>query len=297
MDPRTRIFERARDAELRKLAAANRQTLADVRGILQATSKEIEAILAAQPSDYQRWRLPQLQRSIGRSLEELTLSLSEKAAESSAASWRAGVDLLDNPMAAAGVRLSAVLGEVDNRSLLAIRSFMTERLSNVSAGIARRVNGELAQVITGFKAPSEAISAVERLVEGGRGRAITIVRTETGRAFSVAGQERLDLARPVLPGLRKQWRRSGKTHSRIEHDLADGQIVDTDQPFLIGGHQLMYPRDPSAPASESINCGCTSLPYMADWDVSNPGVLPFTDDELAGSRNKRLLEEIRQSES
>jgi hypothetical protein len=296
MDERTRLFERTRDAELRNILKRNQATVAQVKRTLQTATTQIEATLAAAPSDYQRWRLPQLRRSISNSLENLTLTLGETAADSTSAAWAAGLDLVDKPIEAGGIRLAAVLNQVDDRALLAIRTFMTDRLTNVTGGIARRIDSELAQVIGGIKAPSEAVSAVSELVEGGRGRAITIVRTEVGRAFSVAGQERMDQAREFLPGLAKQWRRSGKTHSRISHDLADGQIVATDEPFLVGGVALMYPRDPNGPIAETVNCGCTSLPHMADWDVVNPGVLPFTDDELARSENKRRVDQIRQSD-
>ncbi len=52
---------------------------------------------------------------------------------------------------------------------------------------------------------------------GGRSRGLTVVRTELGRAYSVAGQARMAQAMEELPGLRKQWRRSGKIHSRLTH--------------------------------------------------------------------------------
>lgn len=57
-------------------------------------------------------------------------------------------------------------------------------------------------------------------------RAATIVRSEVTRALALAAQERLVQAAPLMPGLGKQWRRSGKTHSRWNHDLMDGQVVD-----------------------------------------------------------------------
>lgn len=49
------------------------------------------------------------------------------------------------------------------------------------------------------------------------------MRTELGRAFSAAAQERMEAASKIVPGLKKQWRRSGKLHPRIHHDLADGR--------------------------------------------------------------------------
>jgi hypothetical protein len=36
----------------------------------------------------------------------------------------------------------------------------------------------------------------------------------------------------------------------------------------------MYPKDPAAPAGETINCGCTAISYMASWEVKHPGRVP-----------------------
>jgi uncharacterized protein with gpF-like domain len=91
--------------------------------------------------------------------------------------------------------------------------------------------------------------------------------------------------------MKKQWRRSGKLHSRPEHDAADGQIVDVDKPFIVGGVALMFPRDPAAPIGETINCGCESLPWMESWEMSTPGRKPFTEDEMAGNPFRRALQD------
>ena len=82
--------------------------------------------------------------------------------------------------------------------------------------------------------------------------------------------------------MKKQWRRSGKAHSRLEHDTIDGQIREVDKPFTLGnGIELMHPRDPKAPAKETINCGCDSLPFMEEWEVKTPGKKPFSAEEIA----------------
>ena len=146
------------------------------------------------------------------------------------------------------------------------------------------------------------MTAIQRIfqsggIEGGRGRAMTIVRTELGRAYSTATQQRFEQATSVLPGLKKQWRRSGKVHSRIAHDLADGQIRDVTEPFDVGGVQLRYPRDPKAPPSATVNCGCSSLPYMESWDVRQPGRQPFSAQEQRLSPQKRDLAAAMSGES
>lgn len=122
-----------------------------------------------------------------------------------------------------------------------------------------------------------------------RRRAMTIIRTELGRVHSLAGQQRKAQAAEVLPGLKKQWRRSGKLRSRRGHDLADGQICAVDEPFIVNGVALMFPRDPTGPAKETVNCGCTSLPFMDSWEVMQPGRQSFGDREMAADPFKRDL--------
>jgi hypothetical protein len=99
----------------------------------------------------------------------------------------------------------------------------------------------------------------------------------------------MDQASGLLPGLKKQWRRSGKIHSRRAHDLADGQTVGIDESFVVKGVALRFPRDPAGPARETINCGCTMLPLMESWDVAQPGRQPFSDQEVRLNPVKRDL--------
>ena len=93
-----------------------------------------------------------------------------------------------------------------------------------------------------------------------------------GRAYSVAGQQRMEQASEVLPGLRKQWRRSGKLRTRLTHDAIGGQLRDADKAFSVAGASLMFPRDPAGPTAETVNRGCQSLPWMESWGRSGiPG--------------------------
>jgi hypothetical protein len=40
--------------------------------------------------------------------------------------------------------------------------------------------------------------------------------------------------------------------------------IDVDEAYIVGGHSLMFPRDPRGPAEETINCRCVSVPYVED---------------------------------
>jgi hypothetical protein len=286
---RNKAFRRERARQLKRLIAAEKATAARVLTILRQTAREVGAELAGQPSDYAAWHLSQVQRSVRQASADLGQALGRTAGEGAAEAWGIGGDIIDKPIAAGGVNIGAMIPDIDVRPLMAIRKFMTGRMRDVSVKIARKIDTEIGLVMTGVRTPGEAVSKVSDLVEGGRGRALTIVRTEMGRSFSVAGQERMEQAGEHLPGLQKQWRRSGKIHSRVAHDVADGQIVDTKKPFAVGGVSLMYPRDPDAPAAATVNCGCVSLPHMAHWEVKQPGRQAFSDREVFRNPAKRDL--------
>ncbi|MGL4573980.1 MAG: hypothetical protein ACRCV9_04235, partial [Burkholderiaceae bacterium] len=111
-------------------------------------------------------------------------------------------------------------------------------------------------------------------------------RTELGRAHAASTWLRLKQAAERDPTIRKQWRRSGKLRSRHTHDFADGQQKEVLDWFLIGGEKMMYPRDPTASAKNTINCGCVLLPAKASWQVDNPGPRPFSSQEIAAQPSR-----------
>ena len=292
---RSNQFQREREARLKAGIRIQRDTSGEVRRLLLAAEKEIMGILAGVPSDYRRWQLTELQRQIKRALATVDDPAASLVAGGMASSWDAGIALIDAPLAAGGVDLSGMLMALDTRNLVAMRNFATDRIKDVSVKVANSINDQLARTVMGLQSPWEAAQQVSGLIrEGGMRRANTIVRHNLGTAYSAAAQARQEQAAEVVPGLQKQWRRSGKLHSRYGHDFIDGQVRDVDKPFdLPGGVQLMFPRDPAGPPSETINCGCTSLPFMAHWPKSVPGAQRFTAEEIKGSPTKRALAELR----
>ena len=288
---RNRAFKKERTKRSRALPRIQRETDAEIGRLLRRTDRELRAQLADDASDFTRYLNPQLRRSVRSTLETLGADAGETLASSAGDAWDAGVALVDEPINAAlaletpGASVAANLASVDIRQLRAMRTFLTDKMTEVTAQAINRVNTQIGLVATGVQTPGDAVGHIAKVLKSTRGRAITIVRTELGRAYSVAAQERQAQASQRLPGLKKQWRRSGKLHSREAHDAADGQVRDVDKPFSIAGVALMFPRDPAGPAKETINCGCQSLPYMESWAerdaLRNPGRRAFTDDEIA----------------
>lgn len=290
-----KAFRAERSVQLRRLPALQRSSFAAILALLAKAFDQVDAVLRDAPSDYERWVLPALQRSIREAMATLADEATRQLEGDIDAAWAAGIEMVDQPIAAGGVEIAAVLPQVDVRQLAAMRTFLTGKIRDLTAAMVEQVNTEIGLVAIGAKPPSDAVTAIAAMRDGavGRSRAITIVRTELGRAYETAGQERKLQASKLLPGLRKQWRRSGKLHSRLTHDVIDGQIRKIDEPFDVAREKIMYPRDPKASARNTINCGCTSLPLMKSWEVSHPREMPVGTREMALSPAKRRLDDMR----
>ncbi|MGQ0545548.1 MAG: hypothetical protein ACT4P3_09485 [Betaproteobacteria bacterium] len=259
---RKRAFDRARAAVVRGRTSLMRSTRDDLVRLLKAAEGAIREQLASQPTDYQQWSLPQLSSEIRRTLDEFARDGGARISGAAGDAWSLGRELTEKPLVSAmpEASVASALPMLETTQLAAMRAFMIDRVKDIGVDAANKITAELGLVAIGAQSPSDAIGRVaEILGEASRARATTIVRTELGRAFSTAAQLRLEQAAGVVPGLKKQWRRSGKLHPRLHHDLADGQVREVNEPFVLkplgrAPVELMYPRDPAAPASETINC-------------------------------------------
>ena len=296
MTPEQKNFEAALKERLAERARTLLTTDQKVIALLRAAQAQIAAQLASQPADWQQWQLTRLRDQVETILATTGQQAGAAVDTGLRQIWQQGEDVVDKPLAAAGMGVEMRLGALDARVLAAMRTFAVERLNNVATEAMGKIGQQLGLVTIGSVTPFQAIKAVQALLgSDSPRRATTIVRTEVSRAFAVAAQERLVQALPLVPGLGKQWRRSGKIHSRWTHDLMDGQVVDADKPFKVpnpgGGFDMMQcPHDPKAPAEQVISCGCISLPYMKGWQVMTPGAKPFSELELQHDGRKAALD-------
>ena len=76
-----------------------------------------------------------------------------------------------------------------------------------------------------------------------------IVRTEVQRAFNLATFSQQQAAAQAEPGLMKSWVATSDVRTRMSHLSAHVRYRDNpipiNQPFEVGGAQLMYPGDPA----------------------------------------------------
>jgi len=90
-------------------------------------------------------------------------------------------------------------------------------------------------------------------------RAETIARTESAAAIGKGEFENMREVSDDL-GLKtvKVWTSTEDDRTRESHAEADGQRRDLDEPFIVGGAELMFPSDPDGPPQEIINCRCVA---------------------------------------
>lgn len=124
---------------------------------------------------------------------------------------------------------------------------------------------EIEQLLTETLKDGKGIAEfTQALIDGGirseRYRARATALTETLRAHSVAQQEAL-IQNPAVES--KEWVHTGayRNTPRENHVAMNGVIVPKDEPFVLEGadgvtYYPMYPRDPSLPPGESVNCHC-----------------------------------------
>lgn len=293
----SRAFEAELARRLRERAKLLLESEIQVIQLLAAARTQILATLAGLPSEWQKWHLSRLLGQIEDVLSGASAKASVVFKSRMQDAWQAGEDFIDKPLATIGHSVETRLSQLDVGILKQMQSFGALRLQDVGAEALRKIGRELGLVTIGAQTPFAAVQAVQKLLDAeSPRRAANIVRTEVSRSFALAADERLEQAAPLVPGLGKQWRRSGKIHSRWNHDIMDGQVVDAGQSFKVpnpgGGFDMMKcPHDPKAPAEQIINCGCISLPWLKTWQVMTPGAKPFTQRELQLDGKKAALDQ------
>ncbi|MBI1386291.1 MAG: hypothetical protein GC150_15400 [Rhizobiales bacterium] len=278
--------------ELARGTKIQREALGAIVAALEDARRAILAELAGQPTDYRRWSMARLMEEIDRVLTDLRDASAAALTKGLRDAAGAGAALVDRPLKIAGLDLATLFPRITPAAIGAIDAGALKHAAGITRSIRAGIERSLRQVVIGTIGPFDAMRAIGAILgEGGRDRAAVIVRTEVGRAYSRATQDRMEQGQVLAPELKKQWRRSGKRLSRIEHDAIDGQVQPVSAPFQVDGEQLMYPRDPKGSARNCVNCGCVSIPYLPNWRMSQPGRRPFTAEEVAKDPRKKWLED------
>ena len=90
-----------------------------------------------------------------------------------------------------------------------------------------------------------------------RTSAIRAARTAMTSAQNGGRQASYDAAEKMGIIVQKEWMATKDERTRYEHGMADGQVVNKDDPFTVGGEKLMFPGDSSGSGWNIYNCRCT----------------------------------------
>ena len=102
-----------------------------------------------------------------------------------------------------------------------------------------------------------------------RTRSATIARTETHGAASHANhQYYLQAQQDLGIKMEKRWLATQDERTRSIHAEANGQRVDMDEDFIVGGVAMSHTGDPKGGAKNIINCRCNTL-YHDVGDIVN----------------------------
>lgn len=239
--------------------------------ILEDLRKQvIDELGRASLESFDYYRLKQMIPTIEYQIQNFKTKAELEAAGLLEKYWGMGQNLVDAGLEAGGITLGGFA--LSSSSLDATRAFTASKIKGLASDALNKIETELHLGVLGQKTPQEVAKAIgmnlksPSIFKNIAERAEVITQTEMGRVFSQATQYRMEEAARHVEGLEKEWRHVG--HPRVArpgHLAADGQRVPVDQPFMVDGIPMMFPRDPKAPLNEIINCGCDHVPWHARW--------------------------------
>jgi SPP1 gp7 family putative phage head morphogenesis protein len=135
------------------------------------------------------------------------------------------------------------------------------RLVGIGDGLWTVLRDELLQGMREGESNQQLAARLQKATGGfmGSRQATVIARTEVHAA---ANRGAIDQLRATGLDADKEWLATRDLRTRPTHRRANGQTVDLDGKFVVGGVQLDHPGDPTAPGDEVIQCRCTAVFHL-----------------------------------
>ena len=116
-------------------------------------------------------------------------------------------------------------------------------------------------ILQGNSINKMAKDLMNRVTDMNKNSAVRAVRTAVTEAENAGRQAAADELEKKGVIMGKRWVATHDSRTRDEHLEADGQIVENNKPFVVGGEELMFPGDKSLGASgwNLYNCRCTRV--------------------------------------
>lgn len=249
--------EQARTKVLELLNEARIRIMADLAGM--------------DPGSFSAAQLRSLKLSIDVAFDDFRRGMTDYVQAAETKSSNLGLDMVNQPIeAVVGVM---PLGQVSQSTLAIAQGYTADLITGLSQAASAKVNAAIQRAFLGGQPMTDIVQQIGKALSDGSfsgvlgpigDRAVIIAQNEILRVQSLATQARMEDLLGRHPDLQKQWWHvPASIHPRPLHLLAHGQVVNVNEPFDVGGEDLMFPRDPSGSPENTINCHCLSRPYFS----------------------------------
>ncbi|HWQ96719.1 MAG TPA: hypothetical protein VN577_20025 [Terriglobales bacterium] len=271
-------------AKVNELIAQSHQLAPDARKKVlemldQARKRILGELVSLNPNSFSAAQLRALKLSIDQEFELFRQQSTAFMTSMQTDASRLGTATIGAPLSAAGLEPFAI-GGLSSTHLAIAQGYTADLVTALSKDAAAKVNGAIQRAFLGGQQITDIIEQIGMALNKGSKpsmfdqigeRAITIAQNEILRVHSMAAQAKLQEAKTRHPDLKKKWKHLNAAKlPRITHILADGQVKEVEEAFEIPvkpgapPELLMFPRDPSGSAENTINCHCLEQPHFDD---------------------------------
>jgi hypothetical protein len=282
VDPRTKARYVAKVESI--IERGERLTRAEVRKLkrlVEQARRDVRDLLLAQPTDWQIAHYDTLRVRLEGTIDELRRELIGNQAAFEATQWERGATWTDEMLALFGAERELAGVPLDRTTLGALMDLSADLITKESGRTVEAISTQIQMGILGEKTPYEVMQEVAGTVTHPATfgdtftRAEAIVRTEGNRVFDIAQAKRQRQWNEQRPGLKKTWHHGGAAvlkprpahvQAGIDYDVGGSPgPIPYDEPFIVGGEAMMFPRDPAASPGNTISCHCTWAPWRDEW--------------------------------
>lgn len=272
-------YKTALDAVIRRYLVLEDNSIRQLVTGLQDLRVQLAAAVIGGGSEFQAWRLREIQAEVNRILDAFTAQLNANTRQALIEAHALGGASVVDPLRS--VQLVTGFSAINPAQINTLVDYSAALIRNISDVMRGQIDVQLRLAALGAKSPYETMTAITdilgvearagvwgmkrrpEIVKGIAARAEAITRTELTRLYNTAAHSQQLEAAAAVPGLLKRWIASVDRRTRPSHLTAFIHYFDNpipvDQPFLVGTSYLMYPGDPAGPAAETLYCRCTSV--------------------------------------
>jgi len=262
------------------------QTARRALAMLKGLRSEIAAELATVTTDWNAFRLRQLQTNIDRLIDKFQAQATQEFSAALASAMTDGAAAVTEPLGALGIEAAFLRPSMAQANV--VLDFSADLIQGIAADMRQKINQRIRLAALGQQSPFDAMKAITQdlgieastgvwakrppVVKGVAARAETVLRTELQRVYNLATHSQQLAQAEMVPGLMKSWvatadNRTRRGHLRAHQDYKDP--IPVNEPFIVydisdkgqvkGHAELMYPGDPSAGPQYTINCRCRQV--------------------------------------